>query len=172
MKRTSGLFFAIVPLVLFITSNVRANEAEGHSDGNEHHANAHHAAVFAGLTTSSIDTEHAHTDFSLGLDYEYRLSFLDRLLGIGAFAEVVFSEPTEYLLGIPFALHPIGGLKALIAPGIAIAKVEEIETRFLLRLGAAYDFHIGIFSITPTVNLDIIESHLSLVYGLAFGVGF
>jgi len=172
MKRTVILYTVLVSIVLSISSSAQANEAEGHDHDDGHRDSQHHAAVFAGLTTSNIDTDHSHTDFTAGIDYEYRLSFLSGLLGIGAFAEAVFAEHTEYLLGVPIALHPIGGLKALIAPGIAIAEVEEVEAHFLLRFGVAYGLHFGIFSITPTVNLDLIEEHLCLVYGVALGVGF
>lgn len=172
MKRIVILLIIPMSIIFSISLSVQAREADSHNDDIGHHENQHHAALFAGLTTSYIDTDHSPTDFTLGIDYEYRLSFLNRLLGVGVFAEAVVAEHTEYLLGIPLALHPIGGLKALVAPGIAFSDVEEVEAHFLLRSTVAYDLHVGILSITPTVSLDIIEEHLFLEYGIALGVGF
>ena len=109
--------------------------------------------------------------------------------------EVVFSNHKEYLVGIPIFIHATDGFKFIIAPGYAFAETvidtsnhtnkiskkeitlsgsteSEIEKHFLLRLGVGYDFHIRSFSITPTLNFDIIQGKASMVYGIAFGLGF
>jgi len=42
----------------------------------------------------------------------------------------------------------------------------------MVRLGLAYDIHLGKTSLSPTLNADLIHEHWSLVFGLAFGLGF
>ena len=42
----------------------------------------------------------------------------------------------------------------------------------MVRLGIAYDIHLGKASITPVLNADLIHEHWSLAGGLALGFGF
>ena len=46
------------------------------------------------------------------------------------------------------------------------------DTHVLLRIGAGYQFHVGKFSISPNVNLDMWRKHHSLVWGISIGRGF
>ncbi len=159
----------LLPLALVATP-VLADEsaASGHGDtlAEDHHEKDHHAALFVGGTTNF---DHSSTDFTLGGEYEFRLPLLHRLLGIGIFGEAVFAEHKEVLCGVPVFVHPVAGLKFFAAPG---ALIVESEAHFLVRVGTGYDFHIGAFSITPTVYTDIVEGHASLAYGVSFGVMF
>ena len=42
----------------------------------------------------------------------------------------------------------------------------------MVRVGVGYDIPVGRMFITPTVNVDFVDSEEVLVYGLAFGFGF
>ena len=148
----------------------------------------HHLAFFVGSTSNL----HAHhTDFTVGGDYEYRLPFADNKFGIGAIGDFVFAEHTESLFMGALTFHPTGSFKIYVANGIAITEHEvqvsadshydpyhsaELETEsvkhHVLRVGSGYDIHLGIVSLTPTFNWDLIEGHSSLSYGIAIGIGF
>jgi hypothetical protein len=176
MKPVS-LLIAIL-CVLFLGTGIQAKESshdshdstgESHAVHQEHHLHHNHIALFTGATTNF---EHESTDFTLGVDYEYRFS---EMFGVGLFGEIVFAEHEETLIGVPLFIHvKESPLKIVLAPGLIMAedhhghKYEE----FLFRGGLGYDIHLDNFSITPTVNADVVDGHVSLAYGLAFGVGF
>ena len=164
--------------VLFFCTGIQAKEAsdashdsisESHAVHQEHHSYQNHLAVFTGATTNF---DHESTDFTLGVDYEYRLS---EVFGIGLFGEMIFADHEETLVGVPFFFHIKNSpLKIVLAPGIAILEDHHGDKyeEFLLRGGIGYDIHLDAFSITPTVNVDVIDGNTSLAYGIAFGIGF
>ena len=136
------------------------------------HLSKHHLALFNGATTNF---DHNSTAYTLGVDYEFRIS---QLLGIGIFGEYIFSEPKEILGGISVYVHPANGLKIIAAPVLIysegshdIGHESESETHFACRLGAGYDFHVWIFSIGPAINYDIGKSN-AINYGVSLGYGF
>ncbi|MDH5718047.1 MAG: hypothetical protein OEZ22_10460 [Spirochaetia bacterium] len=139
-----------------------AKEEKSH----DHHAfHSNHLAVFLGATTFSKD----ETKFTAGADYEYRLSAMHGLLGLGLIADFAFREHVQSIFGGGLFIHPAGGLKILLAPG---AEIHDGHAIFLFRGGIAYDIHAGSLSITPTINFDYANHHLAYVYGLGIGVGF
>lgn len=157
----------------------------------------HHFGIFAGVT-NNIDAE--LSDFSVGVDYEYFINLASQKVGIGFIGDVVFADHTEYIAMGGIFYHPSSSFKIIIGNGIAAAEHEvhaiytengdgynslaklntvnaessesEWVTHYVLRLGAAYDFHIGNFSISPTFNYDLIDGHGYAIYGLTFGIGF
>lgn len=178
MKRIIVSISAIL-LMSFLTSYSQVTP-EDNATEQEEHINAYHAGIFTGFTTNNKNNE---TSFTLGLDYEYRMLMTDYYLGLGLLIEGVFANNKESLIGIPIYFHPVGGLKIYIAPGF-IFGVEPIESatgetknntksvsNFLFRFGAGYDFHLGMFSISPGVAIDIVRGQTSYVYGLTFGLG-
>lgn len=88
-----------------------------HGDG--HHYSKHHLALFNGGTTN---IDHDATGYSLGLDYEFRFN---QLLGAGLLMEYVFIGEGEAIVGIPFFVHPVGGLKGIVAPIGINAEVHD-----------------------------------------------
>ncbi len=139
----------------------------------------HHAAVFVGATSNLYAK---HTDFTIGLDYEYRLN---KFFGVGFIGDYVMADKSETLLMAGLFYHPIASLKLYTGNGIAIVTEVEEDTQhnenegeeksvsyYAFRLGTGYDFHITNFSITPTISWDLINGHSSIVYGLSFGIGF
>ena len=78
----------------------------------------------------------------------------------------------EWVLAVPFFLHPYKGWRFLVAPGVAIPNNDH-DDEFLFRVGAAYEFEIGEkWAITPEFNLDFVDNSEVLVYGLSFGYKF
>lgn len=158
------------------------HHAEGEDAEEAFHKN--HLSLFTGGTTESSNGE-TSTSFSLGLDYERRVS---RLIGLGLGGEFVFGgDEREALAGLYFILHPAGGLVLAAGPGVEFAKEghtegeveaqqEEsgTETHAGLRIGILYEFEVGHrYSIAPSIYTDFIEGkEPTFVWGLAFGVGF
>lgn len=180
-------------VLLFLTTAGNTFGSDEHAEGNESHSHGihHHIGLFLG-PTSSLETK--YTDFSIGIDYELRFS---EVIGLGIFGEHIFSDHKPYIAGGGAFIHPYAGLKFFAAAGVEIIPGEnEEETRksetpgkidvklsseegstqthseFLVRLGCAYDFHTRGFAFSPTFNADIVNGHVSLVYGLTFGIGF
>lgn len=164
-------------------------EAEGvshgeHGEEGEHHGHEYHPneiALFAGIT----DEEHHDSEFSLGIEYERRLS---QHWGVGGLLEYT-DELRNSILAVPVYWHPGGGWKLVAAPGIerhngrglvatphkaeGHSEVDEDETYFLFRLGVAYDIHLGgSWGLAPGVNLDFVEGERVLVYGVSLTYGF
>lgn len=150
-----------------------------------HHAHKHHIAIFGGAASNF---SHHETKPGVGLDYEYRIS---APFGIGAVAEVEFTDKESYLASIPVFYHPINGLKIYAGPAV-LSAVEHHEaedthadphttthveddpqrkTSYGGRVGAAYDLHLGKVSIGPTVSYVFGNSN-ALVYGINIGMGF
>ena len=158
------------------------HHSEGESAEEAFHKN--HLSLFTGGTTESSDGE-TSTSFSLGLDYERRLS---RLVGLGLGGEFVFGgDKRDALLGLLLNLHPAGGLVLAAGPGLEFAKERHAEgeveaqqeesgteTHAGLRIGILYEFEVGHrYSIAPSFYTDFIEGkEPTFVWGLAFGVGF
>ncbi len=163
MKKTATLF-----IVIFLGGLVFAGGGKNH------------IGVFWGQTST---TEFKHAEKTIGIEYERALPLLGDMLTIGATAEFVLADHTEtLLLGIASLRPPILGLKLFAGAGFALMKVEkmnsnleletEIESEFVLRIGTGYELHLGYISVTPSIALDRINGHSSLVYGVAVGIGF
>ncbi len=174
MNRIISAFatFATVATLFGHAATVNAGETAKSNDIHATHAHhAHHLGVFLGAA-SNLD--HDHTDFAVGADYEHRLPVWQARLGLGAFVEHVTAEHAETILAPMLAVHPAGGLKLLAAPGLMLTEDHhgDSASHFLLRFGAGMDFSISGFSLTPTLNLDLVEDSKALVYGMTIGKGF
>lgn len=130
MQRILLSIFSIV-ILLIVPFSVIAEESDHgkHTSELEHR---HHVAFFLGNTQDGSED-----GFSVGMDYEYRLS---RLFGIGGLAEYADGEFNSWVLAIPLFLHPYRGLRFLVAPGL---EYEDSEDEFLVRTGIAYELEIG-----------------------------
>lgn len=156
----------------------------------EHHAGYHpnHIALFVGASTRTGEAPEggSRTGFTIGLDYERRLT---SVIGLGLLVDYVPGEiGRAVLLAVPLYLRPVGGLGLTLAPGVEFEEeeAEELETRssetedahtstnFAFRLGAFYSFPLtSMFSLVPQFNADFISGgDTTLVYGLSFGFGF
>jgi hypothetical protein len=173
--------FSLISMLTFLLFGTNLNVKSNIENAN---LNNNHFATFLGITTNTFNR---NSDFTLGLDYEYILPALNHTLGFGLFTEFVNGENNEYTLGLPIYYHLDHSFKIMFAPGISMSKEEILEknditmlkelktknnTNFLIRIGAAYDFHISNVSFCPTLQIDYIESHFTLIYGLGFGISF
>lgn len=174
---------------------LQAQEPEG-SEGEanaeeEYHAN--HIALFLGssTTTEEVPEGSSATSFTLGADYERRLS---GLIGLGLLVDFAIGDfERTALLGVPLFVHPVGGLRLVAAPAVEFASEaesespdmngeaaqeesseRESETGFAFRLGVGYEFELGErWSLAPEFNTDFISGKsATLVYGLSLGLGF
>lgn len=135
----------------------------------------HHIGVFVGQTS---DTDFEHSENTFGIDYEYALP--TSIFSIGAVAEFVTYEHTEtILLGQVTLRPPALSLKLFAAAGFAFATHEDhvtheetTESHFVMRVGTGYEFHLAKFTVSPTIALDRIDGHSTLVYGVTVGIGF
>lgn len=158
---------------------------ETHDDHNEdhgHHVYKNHLALFIG-GTSNFD--HDVNLFSLGVDYERRLPIWHEKIGVGyVFEFSTDGDINEIVTGVPVTLHPVGGLKLVVAPLAMFAKGghgdsnegdsghhDDWSSDFAFRTAVGYDFHINSVSIGPLVAFDFAES-MNFVYGLNLGLGF
>ncbi len=184
MKNFQVFICGIAILLFFSTTELLAQhheEEEAHAINEEHgqhHLHKNHIAVFDGITTNL--THHTNS-YSVGVDYEYRIT---EKFGLGFAGEYIAAESEEMLGGIPVFFHFFKGAKILTAPMLIYAaevpeggshNVEPAtkkEANFALRIGTGYDFHIGkTITIDPSVNFDIGNTN-ALVYGLFLGFGF
>ena len=166
----------------------------GEEHGEGHHLHKHHFAVILGATEAVEEHGEEHTgnghedghgetqsestssskddpDFTIGLDYERRLS---QLIGVGGTLDWVVEGRREFLLGPIGFLHPFAGSKFWLAP-LAERVRETGDWELVVRIGAGWDIPIGKsgrYSIAPTVNYDIGEEHELWNVGLAIGRGW
>lgn len=184
----------LLALILIGTFGARADaqehgqghDSEGEAAEHEEHAfHRHHVAVLLGATTAEVpkhggegtfETEsggggssgetESVTEATIGIDYEYRLSWL---WGIGALFDYVGRDARASVAAAGVFLHPVAGLKLLAAPGL---EHHEGENEFLFRLGLGYEFEIGRWALTPGASVDFVDGDEAYVYGLYIGRGF
>ncbi len=141
------------------STRLATEPVEAHHDGE--HGHSHHVTLFLGNTRA-----HGEDGFTVGADYEYRLS---RLAGIGAFVDRAEGHHDTTIVGPALFVHPYGHWRLLVAPAV---ENEGSENQFLLRAGLAYEFEVGEWTIAPTLNVDFVDGEESSVFGLSIGHGF
>lgn len=168
-NKAKTLVFTVLYLLLSNTF-IYAQHNDKHPEQGSH-SSKHHIALFNGATTNF---SHNSTSYTIGIDYEYRLS---ELVGLGLLVEYIAAKPEELLTGVIVFAHPYKGFKFLAAPLVIFSgEHHEIgheankETNFAFRIGAGYDFHFGKLSVGPSVNLDLGKTE-SLNYGISVGFG-
>lgn len=102
-------------------------------------------------------------NFSLGVDYELRLS---RLFGIGAVGEWTAGDLREGILAAGVAWHAWRTLKVIAVAGVEVTPSER-EDEFLARVGADYGFPVGErgYEIKPAVYVDFAGEEVTYVLG-------
>jgi hypothetical protein len=156
------------------TQQALAQEEEVHAE--EHHFD-NAFALFLGASTH-LRTDHGNeTGPTVGLEYARRVS---SWLKIGLLGEVILNEQERnFILLLPFFAHVTKGLVLTAGPGIEHVEREEgagthgdAKWDPLGRIGVIYEFEVNNFAIGPQLNADISGGHWTLVYGVAFGIGF
>ena len=164
----------LITIALFLSSTfIYAQHNEEHSKHESHnHYSKHHVALFNGATTNF---SHELTSYTIGIDYEYRLS---KFIGIGFLGEYITSKPEEFLTGVGVIAHPFKGIRLLATPLMVYAEENnnegndvKKETSFSFRIGTGYDFHIGKLSVGPSINYDFGNTN-AISFGITTGFGF
>lgn len=123
----------------------------------------HHISLVLGGT----DTEKHPSAFTIGVDYEYRLS---DFTGVGAVAEYARGhlECWTYLLVADLHLTPAWIIQ--VGPGFEKKGTKE---HTVLRLGTLYEFSVGAVTISPQLHYDYLpDYHDAVVAAVGFGVSF
>ncbi|MGH0030463.1 MAG: hypothetical protein ACQGVC_11780 [Myxococcota bacterium] len=126
----------------------------------------HTVGVFGG--GSHVDSE---TEFHVGLLYEYRPI---PLVGLGPMIDYTpsaFDDGMNAFVGA-LHLHPWRGLRLTAGAGAAVVYDHHVETDFLARVGAAYEFEVGPIGLMPTLNFDFFDSEQAVIFGLTVVKGF
>jgi len=152
-----------IALVVLCVGAARASE-QAHEAEHEYHT--HHISVLLG---AAIEPRHDEIEsgFTYGLDYEFPPH---RLFGIGALIEFTAGDLRGGVVMAPFFLHPWRGLALVVAPRAEFRDYRDAA--FLVRVGTAYLFPIGRFSLGPEFSVDIVDREPIYVTGLVLGVGF
>lgn len=128
-----------------------------------HHASPHHLSVLTG-GTALVDED--HTAFTLGIDYEYRVS---DFLGLGVVVEQAFGDIDATTLLAVADLHLWRGFIAQVGPGVEFV---DGNSHAALRLGVLYEveFENG-FTLSPQLHYDFSHED-AVVFGFAIGKAF
>lgn len=163
--RGTALFIAA--LFMGSTAPAIAQEApmqQGYEEEGVEEEGPHHLSLVVAATDIRGEDE---TAFTLGIDYEYRIS---ELLGVGFVVEHAFGEVDSTTLIAAADIHVWPGFAIQVGPGIEFAEGEE----FLMgRIGTVYEFELGNgFTLAPQVHYDFSEGEDAFVFGAAFGRAF
>jgi hypothetical protein len=159
MKRTIGL---LAGLCVITTSGWCAEHGDEVSES-EHQSHKHHVAIFLGNTHDY----HGNDAFTVGVDYEYRLT---DLFGIGGVIDHAGGNINSTVVGGGLFTHPWKDLRLATILG---NEHQNDHNELLVRLGVSYDFHTEKWILTPVINVDLLESgHQNWVYGVAVGKAF
>jgi hypothetical protein len=170
----------IVLSVIFLLPFYLCSQNDNHKTNSkeESHFHYNHFALFAGASSLYEKNE---THFTLGADY-IRYFSPECDFAVGIYSEVIFAHHTEWIFGSVIIYAPTKNLRIRSGPGIELIQ-EEVHSdcncnttktmvEFLIRIGTLYDFHLGKFSISPSLDIDFLRSTTTLVWGVSFGMGF
>lgn len=154
LHKLMGFWFVIA---CAIPISVWADE-HGQGEALQHE---HHLAIFLGNTH-----EHGRDEFTVGADYERRLT---NSWGIGGLVDYAGGEFDTLVIGLPVFFHPQERWRFLIAPGV---ERHSGESEFLVRVGASFEFEVNRWSVSPTLSIDTIDGEFVQVFGFSIGRGF
>ena len=128
-----------------------------------------------GVTHFGSDDEPDESGFAVGLEYARRITSRFSVGLLGEYAST--DAERDFIAALPVYGHITESLLLVAAPGIEFTSEkgegeEGDETDFLMRFGTIYEFLIDTWVIAPQVNADVVSGNWSLVYGIAFGIGF
>ena len=157
-------------LLIGLAAPLHGQESEGEE---EERLNA--VELFLGGVTETDDWA---TGFGAGLGYVRHLS---TMWGLGVAGELSTTDVERaWLVNVPLYFYPAGGLGLKAGPvleGSDEASEDggdtERATNLGARFGAGWEFELGErFTLSPEINLDVVDGSSTWVYGLTFGVGF
>lgn len=152
-------------------------------DASTGHASAKHdfhVNHFGGFIGASRHMDSEDTAFTIGLEYARQFS---RRWAVALYTELSSSDlERDVIVVVGGVFYPVARVALVVAPGVAqVSKdvehhgklEQEVETEFLLRLGAAYAIPLNSqAAIAPTVFGDRGADQWTVVYGVSMVVGF
>ncbi|MEO1078432.1 MAG: hypothetical protein AAFY29_02680 [Pseudomonadota bacterium] len=158
--QTSKLVLAMLGALpaVALSTTCPAQEQGGHHSGA--FEPGHVLGLFLGETS-----EDRRGSFTLGLEYEYRIS---PELGLGLTAEHIGGDFDTNVFVVPIARH-YGPWKVYAGPGV---ERRDGENEGLLRVGVEYGFHFGDYEISPQIDFDWVDGERLFVVGVVFAREF
>ena len=182
-KRLSWSFVGLNAILVLAAVQAQGEGNDLHSQGTvtEHRRMDHefHRNHFGGFLGASTHSDTDETAFTLGL--EYTRQFTPRWAVTAYIEQVGGTIERDITLAVGVSYYPMRRLGLMVASGVELvnkdvehhgAVVNEEETEFLLRLGAAYGFPVGQASLGPTVFVDWTANRRTFVYGIGMVTGF
>jgi hypothetical protein len=106
-------------------------------------------------------------NFTIGLDYEYRVN---ELLGVGTVIERAYGELDATTLLAVADIHFQNGLIMQVGPGF---ERKDDDNVFVSRIGVLYEFEVKNYTLSPQLHWDYHEDEANaIVAGLALGFSF
>jgi len=169
MRSAAGRLGIVTVLTLVCFGSAPIAAQEEHLEPASEHFHKNHIALFLGSTQAELEHgEREDPQFTLGLDYERRLT---RVVGVGGLIDVVVEGHRDLILGATLFLHA-GRLKFLIAPGVELVG-DKGDWEFVTRFGVLYEFEVSsALTLAPVVQYDVTEERSTWVVGLGIGKGF
>ncbi len=171
----------VIILLIIIFPKIKAQDdwfsVESEEDNEDVTIHKNHIGLFLGAISNLKNSE---ISFASGIDYTYSFTNLYPIISIGGYVEGGFGKHTEAIFGGILSIKPWDEAQFYLAPSILYRDLHKTDldtihstssVKFLLRFGSSFSFHINNFSISPTLNADIVGSKVSLVYGISFGIG-
>ena len=153
--KTLSMMVVLVSLLASVPAIAQHEEAA-------HAGHKNHLSVFFGNTHDY----HGEDAFTVGLDYEYRLT---DLFGVGALIDRAGGDIKSTVAGAALFVHPCENARLF---GVAANEHHHGEDEFIVRLGVNYDVHVSDWTVSPTVSVDLLEHGENWIYGLGIGRGF
>ena len=161
MRITSILTILCLVSMGFATNLYAEHPDGGHTEG--HGGHKHHVALFVGNTHD----HHGEDAFTVGLDYEYRLT---DLFGVGALIDHATGDIESTVAGVGLFIHPLRQFRLL---ALAANEHKHGEDEFIVRLGVGYSIPVAGWSVEPIIDVDLLSGgEQNWVYGVAVGRGF
>ncbi|MFK7958447.1 MAG: hypothetical protein AB8B96_20315 [Lysobacterales bacterium] len=147
---------------LLMSSSVLAQHESGPEGIHVPHG-PHHLSVLIADTHVSEEGD----NFTVGVDYEYRVS---PLLGIGAVVEYAFGELEATTVLAVADVHLNNGIIVQVGPGFENRHSDNV---FVARIGMLYEFEMGNLTLSPQLHWDYHNGEANaVVAGVALGFAF
>jgi len=163
-RKASAQLFAFLAVLFIATATATAAFAEAEPEYDADRRN--HFSVVAAGSRLFVDGHEDESAFTVGGDYEYRVS---RLLGVGLILEHAFDpiDATTFL-GV-FDIHVWRGFALQTGGGV---EWTSDGSNAVGRIGGLYEFELERgFTIAPQVHYDFSKED-TLVFGVGFGRAF
>lgn len=154
----------LICTVAMILNTRMALAKETKHEGIDHSVHPHHLSLLIGNT----DLDHEGDEFTLGIDYEYRVN---DLLGLGVVVEHASGDLDAWTYLVVADIHITNQWIMQVGPGFEHTSKHDL---FVARLGTLYEFELeGGWTVAPQLHYDYHDGgDDAIVYGIAVGFAF